>query len=145
MHEILQDHARFLQEVKHYYARFSARFSVKIVQDLVSCMSIVTCNFHFERFCKFLQEYVPHHARILQENGHITCKCKIYARFLQEIWNLALNFVQDSCKFLHILAGQFYLGKQLTILSASVAGRVYPNQQFVGTIGAIGRDSGQGC
>ena len=35
--------------------------------------------------------------------------------------------------------------KQLTILSASVAGRVYPNQKFVGTIGAIGRDSGQGC
>ena len=35
--------------------------------------------------------------------------------------------------------------KQQTILSASIASRVYPNQQFVGTIGAIGRDSGQGC
>ena len=31
-----------------------------------------------------------------------------------------------------------------TILSASIASRVYPNQQFVGTIGAIGQDSGQG-
>ena len=35
--------------------------------------------------------------------------------------------------------------KQQTILSASIASRVYPNQQFVGTIGAIGWDSGQGC
>ena len=34
--------------------------------------------------------------------------------------------------------------KQQTILSASIASRVYPNQQFVGTIGAIGRDSGRG-
>ena len=34
--------------------------------------------------------------------------------------------------------------KQLTILSASVASRVYPNQLFVGTISAIGWDSGQG-
>ena len=34
--------------------------------------------------------------------------------------------------------------KQLTILSASVAKTGYPNQPFVGTIGAIGRDSGQG-
>ena len=35
--------------------------------------------------------------------------------------------------------------KKLTILSASIASRVYPNQQFVGKIGAIGWDSGQGC
>ena len=35
--------------------------------------------------------------------------------------------------------------KQQTILSASIASRVYPNQQFVGTIVAIGRDSGQEC
>ena len=113
MHEILQDHARFLQEVKHYYARFSARFSVKIVQDLVSCMSILTCNFHFESSCKNM-------CRIMQESCKKTDVSLASARyvqdfmqrFLQEKWNLASNFVQDSCKFLHILARQFYLGRR---------------------------------
>ena len=42
--------------------------------------------------------------------------CKI----LQVIWNLASYFVQDSCKFLHILAGQFYLGSVMKTFACFV-------------------------
>ena len=84
--------------MKHYYVRFSARFSVKIVQDLVSCHVYTYVQFHFERSCKFLQEYVPHHARILQENGHITCKCKICARFMQDFCKKSGILHQILCK-----------------------------------------------
>ena len=63
---------------------------------------------------------------------------------LKSEYCIIIMIVSTYCILANFWSGEIWRGNTVTILSVSVA-RIYPNQQFVGTIGAIGRDSGQGC